>query len=111
MKTLRFGLSLVVAVAVAVPAVALAGDLYLTGVDPLLVRSAGGCKKIDAANVRCAIKYGQSTYVYFEAKRPKFVQCSLAVARGPGERWHVDASPCVAKRNGDHIYISVPRGR
>src|SRR5579864_2861741 len=109
MKKFRFGFLVIAAMMVAMPAVASAGDLYLTGVDPLLVRSAGGCKKIDAANVRCAIKHGQYTYVYFEAKRPKFVQCSLSVSRGPGERWHVNASPCVARRNGDHVYISVPK--
>lgn len=94
----------------AMPAVALAGDLYITGVDPLLVKNAGGCKKVDAAIVQCGIKHGQFTYVYFEVKKP-FAQCTLAVSRGPGERWHVDASPCVVKRNGDHIYISVPKKR
>lgn len=111
MKRFCVGFSFVIALMAALPAAAQAGDLYLTGVDPLLVRNAGGCKKVDAANIHCAIKHGQSTYVYFEAKRPKFEFCSISVARGPGERWHVNAFPCVAKRNGDHIYISVPRKR
>jgi len=109
MKRLRFGFSVIAALVLAMPAVALAGDLFITGVDPLLVQNAGGCKKMDAANVRCAINYGQYTYVYFEARKPKFHQCAISVSRGPGERWHVDASPCVAKWNGSHVYISVPR--
>ena len=105
----KLSLWVIAAVIAAMPAVALAGDLYITGVDPLLVQNAGGCKKVDPAVVRCGIKHGQFTYVYFEAKKPKFEQCTLSVSRGPGERWHVDASPCVAKRNGDHFYISVPK--
>jgi len=107
MKKTVLGLCAAALLTAAIPAIASAGDLYLTGVDPLLVRNAGGCKKIDAANIRCGIKHGQFTYVYFEARRPKFEQCAIGVSRGPGERWHVDASPCVARRNGDHIYISV----
>lgn len=107
----KLWLWLIAAVMAAAPAVALAGDLYITGVDPLLVRNAGGCKKVDPAVVQCGINYGQYTYVYFEAKKPKFEQCTLSVSRGPGERWHVDASPCVAKWNGDHVYISVPKKR
>ncbi|HET9394386.1 MAG TPA: hypothetical protein VFO29_12795 [Candidatus Rubrimentiphilum sp.] len=111
MKNLRFGLLAIVALVVALPAVALADGLYITGVDPLLVKNAGGCKKVDSAVVRCGIRHGQYTYVYFEAQRPKFEQCTLSVSRGPGERWHVDASPCIARWNGDHVYISVPKRR
>lgn len=96
-------------VAVAVPAVALGGDLFITGVDPLLVQNAGGCKKIDAASVRCSFDYGRYTYVYFDAKRPKFEQCSIGVSRGPGPKWRIDAAPCIAKWNGDHVYVSVPK--
>jgi len=110
MKSLRFLTAATAALLFATTGPAIAGDLFIHGVDFLMVRNAGGCKKMDASNVQCSIKHGQYTYVYFEAKRPKYEQCTLSVSRGPGERWHVDASPCVAKWNGrDHVYISVPK--
>ena len=105
---LRFGPAFFLAFVLGVlPASAQTGDIYIVGVAPLVVQNAGGCKRMDSASVRCSIKHGQYTYVYFEVRRPKFEQCSLAVSRGPGERWRVNASPCVARWNGNHVYISV----